>query len=121
MGNSPHVRHLYNEINRNIILIFYITCWSHYVWVTVEISAMVCHEKAKRSYSLTVTYFQNVPIVLECTNCRRPFIKGSIKVAPTFTLLTPSYPSLCAIHLQSDKCCQPQVIWKLDFTERKMK
>ena len=66
-------------------------------------------------------YFQNVSVVLECTNFRQRLIKASVQVVPNFTLLTPFYPSVCAIHLQLDEFWQWQVILKPDFTEWKMK
>ena len=108
-------------MNRNIVLIFL-----HYVFEsawqpTVEISATVCNKKAKNTYVLTPTYFQNVPVVLECTNFWQPFIKASIQVVQNFTLLIPFYPSVCAIRLQLEEFWQLQVILKRHLTERKMK
>ena len=108
-------------MNRNVVLIFL-----HYVFEsawqpTVEISATVCNKKAKNTYVLTPTYFQNVPVVLECTNFWQPFIKASIQVVQNFTLLIPFYPSVCAIRLQLEEFWQLQVILKRHLTERKMK
>ena len=106
-------------MNRNIVLIFL-----HYVFEsawqpTVEISATVCNKKAKNTYVLTPTYFQNVPVVLECTNFWQPFIKASIQVVQNFTLLIPFYPSVCAIRLQLEEFWQLQVILKRHLTNGK--